>query len=219
MANRFILVGAPGSGKGTQSPAVVENFDVCHIATGDALRAAVKEGTEAGKKAKDAMTSGALVTDDIVTQIVADAMDAPECKQGFVLDGFPRTDNQAKILDEMLAKKGQTIDKVVSITVPDEKLVERLSGRWIHQPSGRSYHTVFNPPKVVGIDDVTGEKLMQRKDDAPETAVRRLALFHKDTVPVLDHYSKAGKVVTVDGDRSLVNVACDIGRVLGAKNA
>ena len=144
MANRFILVGAPGSGKGTQSPAVVENFDVCHIATGDALRAAVKEGTEAGKKAKDAMTSGALVTDDIVTQIVADAMDAPECKQGFVLDGFPRTDNQAKILDEMLTKKGQSIDKVVSITVPDEKLVERLSGRWIHQPSGRSYHTVFN---------------------------------------------------------------------------
>ena len=142
--SRFVLVGAPGSGKGTQSPAVVENFDVCHIATGDALRAAVKAGTDAGKKAKHAMDTGALVTDDIVTRIVADAMEKPECKKGFVLDGFPRTKNQAEILDKMLAEKGQSIDKVVSIQVPDEKLVERLSGRWIHQASGRSYHTVFN---------------------------------------------------------------------------
>eukprot|EP01059_Diplonema_ambulator_P007410 TRINITY_DN1687_c0_g1_i2.p1 TRINITY_DN1687_c0_g1~~TRINITY_DN1687_c0_g1_i2.p1 ORF type:complete len:224 (+),score=80.62 TRINITY_DN1687_c0_g1_i2:49-720(+) len=215
MANigRFILVGAPGSGKGTQSPAIVENFGVCHIATGDALRAAMTAGTEAGKAAKDAVNSGKLVSDDIVTKIVADAMEEPQCKGGFVLDGFPRTKKQAEILDDMLQKKGQAIDKVVSIEVPKQTLVERLSGRWIHKSSGRSYHTIFNPPKTPQVDDITGEPLMQRPDDKPETAISRLATFDSETVPVLAHYGS--KVQTIDGNRNMVSVACDIGRVLG----
>eukprot|EP01064_Diplonema_japonicum_P029501 TRINITY_DN4798_c0_g1_i1.p1 TRINITY_DN4798_c0_g1~~TRINITY_DN4798_c0_g1_i1.p1 ORF type:complete len:228 (+),score=83.96 TRINITY_DN4798_c0_g1_i1:64-747(+) len=213
---RFILVGAPGSGKGTQSPAIVENFGVCHIATGDALRAAMAAGTEAGKAAKDAVNSGKLVSDDIVTKIVADAIEEPQCKGGFVLDGFPRTENQANILDKMLANKGQSIDKVVSIEVPKETLIERLSGRWIHKKSGRSYHTVFNPPKAAKVDDVTGEALEQRPDDKPETAVSRLATFDSDTKPVLSHYGALNKVVTIDGNRNMTTVACDVGRVLGA---
>nr|BAQ25455.1 adenylate kinase [Diplonema papillatum] len=209
-----VLVGAPGCGKGTQSPAIVENFGVCHIATGDALRAAVAQGTEAGKAAKDAMNAGKLVSDDIVTKIVADAIEKPECKKGFVLDGFPRTANQARILDDMLSKKNTAIDTVVSIKVPDETLVDRLSGRWIHKASGRSYHTIYNPPKNDHLDDITGEKLEQRPDDKPETAKSRLNTFHRETVPVLTHYGSTGKVVEVDGNRSMTAVACDVGRVV-----
>jgi len=213
---RTMLVGAPGCGKGTQSPGVVSNFGVCHIATGDALRAAVSAGTPAGKAAKGAMDAGKLVTDDIVTSIVTEAMEKPECKKGFVLDGFPRTINQAKILDDILAKKGQKLDKVVSITVPDDVLVKRLSGRWIHKASGRSYHTEFRPPKVAGIDDVTGEPLMQRTDDKPETAAGRLKVFHSDTVPVLDFYKKQGICTEIDGNRDMCEVACELGSVMGS---
>lgn len=213
---RTMLVGAPGCGKGTQSPGVTANFGVCHIATGDALRAAVSAGSPAGKAAKGAMDAGQLVSDEIVTNIVTEAMDKPECKKGFVLDGFPRTVNQAKILDGILAKKGVALDKVVSITVPDEVLIRRLSGRWIHKASGRSYHTEFRPPKREGFDDITGEALMQRSDDKPETAKDRLTVFHKDTVPVLDFYKKQGCLETIDGNREMCEVACELGSKLGA---
>eukprot|EP01060_Flectonema_neradi_P002146 TRINITY_DN112_c6_g1_i1.p1 TRINITY_DN112_c6_g1~~TRINITY_DN112_c6_g1_i1.p1 ORF type:complete len:244 (+),score=62.82 TRINITY_DN112_c6_g1_i1:59-733(+) len=212
---RFILVGAPGCGKGTQSPAVVENFGVCHIATGDALRAAVGAGTPAGLQAKEAMNAGKLVSDDIVTAIVSEAMKEPRCSKGFVLDGFPRTVQQAKSLDSMLAKEGASIDKVVSIKVPNDTLIERLSGRWIHKSSGRSYHTIFNPPKTAQVDDVTGEPLMQRPDDKPETAVKRLGVFAQDTAPVLAHYGAQNKVEEIDGNRDIVTVACNIGKVFG----
>eukprot|EP01062_Namystynia_karyoxenos_P003491 TRINITY_DN1124_c0_g2_i4.p2 TRINITY_DN1124_c0_g2~~TRINITY_DN1124_c0_g2_i4.p2 ORF type:complete len:265 (+),score=106.25 TRINITY_DN1124_c0_g2_i4:94-795(+) len=215
-ALRTMLVGAPGCGKGTQSPGVVNNFGVCHIATGDALRAAVAAGTPAGKAAKGAMDAGQLVSDQIVTDIVTETMDKPECKKGFVLDGFPRTVNQAKILDGILEKRGVKMDKVLSITVPDDVLIRRLSGRWIHKGSGRSYHTEFRPPRREGIDDVTGEPLMQRSDDKPETAKSRLVVFHKDTQPVLDFYRQKGVVDDIDGNRDMCEVACEIGAKLGA---
>ncbi|KAK3234017.1 hypothetical protein CYMTET_55717 [Cymbomonas tetramitiformis] len=185
---RMILLGPPGSGKGTQSPIIKKDHCLCHLATGDMLRAAVAAKTPLGIKAKETMESGALVGDDLVVGIIEEAVKKPECKNGFILDGFPRTVPQAQMLDKMLAKKGQAIDKVLNFDVPDEVLVERVTGRWIHAGSGRSYHTKFAPPKVHGIDDLTGEPLMQRKDDNAETLKSRLAAFHAQTTPVINYY-------------------------------
>ena len=179
------------------------------------LRAAVRAGTDMGKKAKAAMDSGALVTDDIVVGIIRDAIDAPECKNGFILDGFPRTVVQATRLDEMLAHKNQQVDKVVNFEIDDSLLVDRISGRRIHPSSGRSYHTVFNPPKVDGLDDLTGEVLIQRKDDNATTLVTRLEAFHAQTQPVIDYYKKKGKLVEVNAQSSMKDVTNQIRLGLG----
>lgn len=176
----------------------MDKYCLCHLATGDMLRAAVAAGTELGKQAKAKMDAGALVSDDLVVGIINDAIKRPECQKGFVLDGFPRSLVQAKKLDAMLAKTGNKIDSVVSFKVPDDEVVRRIAGRRIHKASGRSYHVMFNPPKVEGKDDITGEPLIQRKDDNEATIGKRLETFHSQTAPVLDFYGRAGKLHTID---------------------
>lgn len=200
------LVGPPGSGKGTQSPRIVDEFCVCHLATGDILRAAVSKGTPMGKAAKSAMDSGKLVSDDIVLGIVEENLDREDCRRGFVLDGFPRTVPQAQSLDKLLSARGKQIDVVVEMNVPDAKLEARITGRRVHKASGRSYHVQTNPPKVEGKDDVTGDPLITRSDDTPEKAKVRVAAYHEQTEPVLEYYRPSGKVATVNADQGIAEV-------------
>ena len=174
------------------------------------LRAAVAAKTPNGVRAKKAMESGALVSDDIVVGIIEEAIKKTECRNGFILDGFPRTVPQAKMLDDMLAKKGAAVDKVLDFQVPDEVLVERIEGRWIHAASGRSYHTKFAPPKVPGKDDITGEPLSKRKDDNAATLKSRLEAFHAQTQPVIDYYQTAGRVQAIAADKPSEQVAAKI---------
>lgn len=209
------IIGPPGCGKGTQSPVLKDEYCLCHLATGDILRAAVREGTDMGKKAKAAMEAGQLVTDEIVIGIIKDAIKSPECRRGFILDGFPRTVVQAEKLDEMLAEESTQVDKVVNFNLPDSILVERISGRRVHPASGRSYHTKFNPPKVDGKDDLTGEPLIQRKDDNVDTLGARLVSFHQQTQPVIDFYRKQGKLTEVNANTSMSSVTEQIRASLG----
>jgi len=210
-----ILVGPPGSGKGTQAPIIKEKYSLCHLATGDLLRAAVEAGTDMGKKAKAVMESGGLVSDDIVVGIIKDNIKTPECKNGFILDGFPRTVKQAESLDGMLvAEKVGKIDAVLEFKVPDEILVERICGRLIHAASGRSYHIKFAPPKVAGKDDITGEPLMKRKDDNEDTLRNRLKAFHDQTKPVVDYYAKSGLYSPVDANQKSSTVSAVVDAIL-----
>lgn len=179
----------------------------------DMLRAAVAAKTPLGLEAKKAMESGALVSDDIVIGLIEESTKAPECQRGFILDGFPRTVVQAKKLDEMLAKRAQTIDRVLDFQVPDEVLVERVVGRLVHPASGRSYHEKFAPPKVAGIDDLTGEPLIKRKDDNADTLQARLSAFHSQTAPVIEYYAK--KVIALQANRPSEEVAKQINAALG----
>lgn len=213
---RTIFIGPPGCGKGTQSPRVKDEYCLCHLATGDILRAAVAAGTDMGKKAKAAMESGALVTDEIVVGIIKDAIKSPECSRGFILDGFPRTVVQAKKLDEMLAEENAQVDTVVNFDIPDSVLMERISGRRVHPASGRSYHVKFAPPKVEGKDDITGEPLIQRKDDNEATLSSRLQAFHKQTQPVIDFYRKQGKLTKVNAHTDMNKVTEQIRKSLGS---
>ena len=216
---RAILVGPPGCGKGTASPRLKLDYCACHLATGDMLRAAVKAGSDMGKKAKAVMDRGELVSDDIVVGIIKDNLNAPQCEKGFVLDGFPRTVRQAEMLDELLAKDGKKIDHVINFACPDDVLVERITGRRVHPASGRSYHVKFNPPKVEGKDDITGDPLIQRRDDNEKTLRTRLNTYHEKTNPVLDHYrgNGAGIVNSVDATKSIAEVYASIAAVLGPK--
>lgn len=212
---RIILVGPPGCGKGTQSPKIKAEHCLCHLATGDMLRAAVQAKTPLGLKAKAAMEAGALVTDELVTGIIGDAIQNPECRTGFVLDGFPRTVAQAQMLDATLRARGMGIDKVLDFQVPDEVLVERVTGRWIHPASGRSYHNKFAPPKVPCVDDITGEPLTQRKDDNAETLKSRLAHFHAQTQPVIDYYKQQGSVSVITANKPAKEVEGQIRAAIG----
>ena len=181
---RLILLGGPGAGKGTQANYVKEKFQIPQISTGDMLRAAVKAGTELGKKAKEYMDSGGLVPDDVIIGLVKERIKEPDCEKGFLFDGFPRTIPQA---DAMKAA-GVSIDAVVDIDVPDGEIIKRMSGRRAHLASGRTYHIVFNPPKEEGKDDVTGEPLVQRDDDKEETVRTRLEVYHSQTEPLIGYY-------------------------------
>jgi len=181
---RVILLGAPGAGKGTQAQFIIKRFDIPQIATGDMLRAAVSAGTELGLQAKSVMESGGLVSDELIIALVKERIAQDDCTNGFLFDGFPRTIPQA----EALKDAGVQIDHVVTINVADEDIVKRLSGRRVHPGSGRIYHTIHNPPKVEGKDDVTGEALIQREDDSEATIKHRLEIYHKQTEPLVNYY-------------------------------
>jgi len=202
---KIILLGAPGAGKGTQAQFLTKKFNIPQISTGDMLRAAIKAGTEMGKMAKEAMDSGKLVTDDIIIGLVKDRIAEDDCKNGFLLDGFPRTVPQADAVKEA----GIDIDAVIEIDVPDEEIVKRMSGRRVHQNSGRTYHLVYNPPKVEGKDDETGEDLIQRADDKEEIVLDRLKVYHDQTKPLIDFYTKEAaansdiKYIRVDGTQKI----------------
>jgi adenylate kinase len=182
---RLILLGPPGAGKGTQAAFICKRFGIPQISTGDMLRAAVKAGTPLGLAAKQVMDAGGLVSDDLIIGLVKERIAQPDCAAGFLFDGFPRTIPQA---DAMKAA-GVRLDAVLEIDVPDSEIVERMSGRRSHLPSGRTYHVRFNPPKVAGVDDVTGEPLIQRDDDREETVLKRLSVYHSQTRPLVDYYS------------------------------
>lgn len=183
---KLILLGGPGAGKGTQAGFITEKYGIPQISTGDMLRAAVKSGSPMGLAAKKVMDAGGLVSDDIILGLIAERLKQPDCAKGFLLDGFPRTIPQA----EALRTQGVELDYVLEIDVSDEEIIRRMSGRRVHPGSGRTYHIVFNPPKVEGKDDVTGEPLIQRDDDKEETVKKRLAVYHSQTKPLIDYYSK-----------------------------
>lgn len=188
---RIILLGSPGSGKGTQAQFITEKYGIPQISTGDMLRAAVREGTPLGIEAKKVMDAGGLVSDNIILGLIKERIARNDCSKGFLLDGFPRTIAQA----EGLAEMGVTIDTVIEIVVNDEEIVKRMAGRRMHQASGRTYHIEFNPPKVDGKDDVTGEDLMQRDDDKEETVRKRLQVYHDQTKPLVGFYSAPERLV------------------------
>lgn len=196
---RLIFLGAPGSGKGTQAQKLVQEYNIVQLSTGDMLRSAVSAGTEIGMKAKAVMDAGQLVADEIMIAIIKERIKATDCANGYLLDGFPRTDVQAEKLDELLQERGEKINAVVNLTVEDDLLIKRITGRRVHVPSGRVYHIQFNPPQVSGKDDVTGEDLTHRKDDTAETVKERLAAFRKQTEPLVDYYQKRGILKNVDG--------------------
>ncbi|PPC79045.1 adenylate kinase [Pokkaliibacter plantistimulans] len=181
---RIILLGAPGAGKGTQARYITERYDIPQISTGDMLRAAVKAGTPLGLQAKEVMASGGLVSDDLIIALVKERIAQADCAKGFLFDGFPRTIPQADALKEA----GVKLDHIVQIDVDDEEIVKRMSGRRIHEASGRVYHTLYNPPKAEGKDDVTGDELIQREDDKEETVRKRLQVYHTQTAPLVDFY-------------------------------
>lgn len=211
---RLIFIGPPGCGKGSQAPKLKSDYCLCHLATGDLLRNAAAAGTPMGLEAKKVMDAGGLVSDDIVVGLIKESLGNNECKRGFILDGFPRTVAQAEKLDTMLEQENAKLDAVVSFDIDDSILVERVSGRWIHPTSGRSYHTKFNPPKVEGKDDLTGEALIHRADDNAETLKKRLDAFHKQTSPVVDYYKRKGVLSSINADASFDQVYGQISSAL-----
>lgn len=209
---KIILLGAPGAGKGTQAQFLTKVFDIPQISTGDMLRAAIKAGTDLGKLAKSFMDSGKLVTDEIIIGLVQDRITHDDCKNGFLLDGFPRTVPQADALREA----GVAIDAVVEIDVPDSKIVKRMSGRRAHLASGRTYHIIYNPPKNEGKDDETGEDLVQRDDDKENIVLDRLSVYHDQTQPLIAYYQGVSKTdasvkyIRIDGTQAIDTVEKEI---------
>ena len=213
---RIILLGAPGAGKGTQAQFLMAKYGIPQISTGDMLRAAIKAGTELGKKAKEVMDAGQLVSDELIIGLVKERIAQDDCKAGFLLDGFPRTIPQADAMKE----NGVAIDNVLEFDVPDEVIVERMAGRRVHSGSGRVYHIVYNPPKVEGKDDETGEELAIRPDDEEATVRKRLAIYHEQTKPLVEYYQAEAnanncKYLTVDGTQPVEEVSAKLAVELG----
>ena len=212
---KIVFMGPPGAGKGTQAEKIIENYQIPHISTGDMFRKAIKDQTELGMEAKRYMDQGALVPDHVTIGIVKDRLSESDCKSGFLLDGFPRTVDQAKALDEILTSLDSKIDYVINIDVDLDILKERLTGRRLCRSCGATYHMIFNPPAVAGTCDKCGGELYQRKDDNEETVGNRLDVYVSQTKPLLDYYSLAGNLVNINGQQSIDLVFAEIQDVLG----
>ena len=212
---KMIMLGAPGAGKGTQEKQIAEKYTIPHISTGDIFRANIKAETELGKKAKKYMDEGLLVPDELVMDLVVDRLQQDDCEKGYVLDGFPRTIPQAEALDVALEKLGQKIDYAIDVDVPDENIVHRMGGRRACVGCGATYHLEYAPTKVDGICDTCGKELILRDDDKPETVKKRLGVYHEQTQPLIDYYTKAGILTTVDGTIDIEDVFQTIVKILG----
>ena len=210
----IILLGPPGCGKGTQAQKLIREFGFVQLSTGDMLRAAISKGTEIGMQAKSIIDKGELVSDELVIGIVRDRIFSTECECGYMLDGFPRTLTQAEKLDQILSDRNQKIDVVFRLCVPDDVAIRRIAGRRFHITSGRSYNMEFNPPKIEGRDDITGEKLVQREDDKEEIVQSRLNTYHELTEPLVRYYQKQGILKAIDGTGSPKNIYAEIKQTL-----
>ena len=214
---RAVLLGPPGAGKGTQAAKVIEKYNVPHISTGDIFRANIKEGTELGKKAKGYMDEGKLVPDELVVNLVTDRLQKDDCKEGFLLDGFPRTIFQAEQLDKFLSENGQKLDIVLNFKVRKDVLIERIAGRRVCKSCGASFHVVNVPPKKEGICDRCGGELIQRKDDNRETVENRINVYESETAVLIGYYEKQGVLVDFDGEKSHEEVFADVVKAIEAK--
>lgn len=212
---RIIMLGAPGAGKGTQAKKIAAKYGIPHISTGDIFRANIKEGTELGKKAKTYMDQGLLVPDELVVDLVVDRLQQEDAQKGYVLDGFPRTIPQAESLDAALKNVGSKIDYAIDVDVPDENIINRMSGRRACVKCGATYHVVYAPTKVEGVCDACGDKLILRDDDKPETVKKRLNVYHEQTQPLIDYYTKAQVLKRVDGTQDMEDVFHAITAILG----
>lgn len=212
---KIIMLGAPGAGKGTQAKKIAAKYEIPHISTGDIFRANIKNGTELGKKAKTYMDQGLLVPDELVVDLVVDRVNQEDCVKGYVLDGFPRTIPQAEALDKALAAQGQKMEFAIDVDVPDQNIVQRMGGRRACVGCGATYHLVYAAPKKEGICDTCGAELILRDDDKPETVEKRLAVYHEQTQPLIDYYTKAGILKTVDGTVPMEEVFEAIVSILG----
>lgn len=206
----IILMGLPGAGKGTQASEIVKKFPIPHISTGDMFRKAIKDETDLGKEAKSYMDRGELVPDEVTVGIVKERISEDDAKKGFLLDGFPRTIDQAESLSQIMSELDREIDAVINIEVPEEELMNRLTGRRICEQCGTTYHLVFNPPKVDGICDIDGGKLYQREDDNPETVSNRLSVNVKQSKPILEYYNNKGVLKNIDGSKDIDEVTKDV---------
>ena len=213
---KIVMLGAPGAGKGTQAKMIAAKYQIPHISTGDIFRANIKNGTELGKKAKSYMDQGLLVPDELTVDLVIDRLAQDDCKNGYILDGFPRTIPQAEALDAALAKLGEKMDYAIDVDVPDENIVSRMSGRRACTGCGATYHIVYNPSKKGDCCEVCGEKLILRDDDKPETVQKRLNVYHEQTQPLSDYYTKQSILRTVDGTQDMNDVFAEIVKILGA---
>ena len=212
---KIIMLGAPGAGKGTQAKMIADKYQVPHISTGDIFRANIKNGTELGKEAKKYMDQGLLVPDELTVKLLLDRVANPDCANGYVLDGFPRTIPQAEVLDAALTELGDKIDYAINVDVPDENIVKRMSGRRACLACGATYHIEHIPPKTEGICDKCGQKLVLRDDDKPETVMKRLNVYHEQTQPLIDFYSNKGILKSVDGTVDMMDVFAAIVAILG----
>lgn len=213
---KIIMLGAPGAGKGTQAKQIAAKYSIPHISTGDIFRANIKNGTELGKKAKTYMDQGALVPDELTCDLVMDRIQQDDCKNGFVLDGFPRTIPQAEALDNALKAIGDKVDFAIDVEVPDENIVRRMGGRRACVGCGATYHVVYNPTKEEGTCDTCGGELIVRDDDKPETVLSRLEVYHNQTQPLIDYYKEQGILKSVDGTVDMKDVFKAIVEILGA---